>query len=104
MSIEINKEKCTGCKRCLMVCPGSLIKADENGRAYIRYPKDCWGCTSCLKECRFSAISFYLGADMGGMGSKLTVRTQGDIVSWKIMKYDGNEYRIDVNRKDANQY
>ena len=43
MSIRINKNKCVGCKRCLDVCPGSLIKTDETGKAYIKYPKDCWG-------------------------------------------------------------
>ncbi len=41
MSIVIDKSKCIGCKRCRNVCPGSLIKTDENGKAYIKYPKDC---------------------------------------------------------------
>lgn len=58
MSIVIDKSKCIGCKRCRNVCPGSLIKTDENGKAYIKYPKDCWGCTSCIKECPAYAISF----------------------------------------------
>ena len=44
--------------RCLDVCPGSLIKTDATGKAYIKYPKDCWGCTSCLKECKTGAIAF----------------------------------------------
>ena len=35
MSIVIDKSKCIGCKRCRNVCPGSLIKTDENGKAYI---------------------------------------------------------------------
>ena len=73
MSIRINKNKCVGCKRCLDVCPGSLIKTDATGKAYIKYPKDCWGCTSCLKECKTGAIAFFLGADIGGMGSEMTV-------------------------------
>ena len=33
MSIRINKNKCVGCKRCLDVCPGSLIKTDATGKA-----------------------------------------------------------------------
>ena len=28
-------------------------------------PKDCWGCASCIKECAFGAIAFYLGAGNG---------------------------------------
>ena len=42
MSIIIDKNKCVGCKKCSVVCPGSLIKTDENNKAYIKYPKDCW--------------------------------------------------------------
>ena len=62
MSIVIDKSKCIGRKKCRNVCPGSLIKTDENGKAYIKYPKDCWGCTSCIKECPAYAISFFLGS------------------------------------------
>lgn len=45
MSIAIDKQKCIGCGKCRNVCPGSLIKLDSDNRAYIKYPKDCWGCT-----------------------------------------------------------
>lgn len=104
MSIKISKEKCVGCKKCLSVCPGSLIKLDEEGKAYIKYPKDCWGCSSCIKECKTCAISFYLGADIGGRGSRLTVGQEGEIVHWNIEKSDGRMETIDVNRKDSNKY
>ena len=63
MSITMNQALCKGCKACEQVCPGSLIKMNEAGKAYIKYPKDCWGCSSCVKECHFGAISLYLGAD-----------------------------------------
>ena len=69
MSIAIDKQKCIGCGRCRNVCPGSLIKLDSDNRAYIKYPKDCWGCTSCIKECPEYEICFFLGADIGGLGS-----------------------------------
>ena len=52
MSIVIDKSRCAGCGQCSIVCPGSLIKMGEDKKAYIKYPKDCWGCSSCLKECR----------------------------------------------------
>ena len=79
MSIVIDKSKCIGCKRCRNVCPGSLIKTDENGKAYLKYPKDCWGCTSCIKECPTYAISFFLGSDIGGMGSKVHTEKNGEV-------------------------
>jgi len=104
MSIKINKEKCIGCRRCLSVCPGSLIKLDEDGKAYMKYPKDCWGCCSCIKECKECAILFYLGADIGGRGSHLTVETEGDIVHWNIEESNGTLHSIDVNSKDSNKY
>ncbi len=104
MSIAINEEKCIGCRKCLKVCPGSLIKLKENKKAWIKYPKDCWGCSSCLKECDHKAIALYLGADIGGMGSKLTTKLEGDLVHWQIEKNNGEIAIIDVNRKDSNQY
>ncbi|HEX3022928.1 MAG TPA: ferredoxin family protein [Lachnospiraceae bacterium] len=105
MSIAINQNKCVGCKRCLAVCPGSLIKfKEEEKKAFMKYPKECWGCTSCVKECKFGAIALYLGADIGGRGSKLTISEEGDIVHWNIEKPNGELHVIDVNRKDSNQY
>lgn len=104
MSIAINKDKCIGCKRCLYVCPGSLIKFTVDKKAFIKYPEYCWGCASCLKECGNGAIALYLGADIGGNGSKLNTSFEGDMVHWLIEKSNGEKIVIDVNRKDSNQY
>ena len=104
MSIAIDSKKCTGCGRCAAVCPGSLIKKGDDGKCYMKYPKDCWGCSSCIKECKFGAISLYLGADIGGMGSQLSVTTKGDIVHWNIEKTDGTVETIEINRKESNKY
>ena len=84
MSIRIDSETCVGCGACSEICPGSLIKLDATGKAFIKYPKDCWGCTSCVKECPVFAIRFYLGADMGGRGGRVSA--------------------IDINTKESNQY
>lgn len=43
MSIAINAKQCVGCGKCSMVCPGSLIHMNADGKAFIKYPKDCWG-------------------------------------------------------------
>ena len=104
MSILIDKEKCIGCGKCCGVCPGTLIKKDDNGKAYIKYPKDCWGCTSCIKECPVHAISFYLGADIGGMGSMVHTESEGDILRWIIEKPGGDIGEIDIDRKESNKY
>lgn len=104
MSIKINSQTCTGCGLCLDVCPGSLIDRDEAGKAYIRYPKDCWGCTSCLKECTSGAIKFYLGADIGGAGGYLYTKRDKNQLHWFICKSDGEQVKITINQKKANQY
>lgn len=103
MSIRINEDKCVGCFKCISVCPGSLIK-ERKGKAFIKYPRDCWGCVSCVKECRVCAIDFYLGADIGGNGSTMNVSYEGDILHWNIAKSDGTVKVIDVNSKNSNKY
>jgi adenylylsulfate reductase subunit B len=86
------------------VCPGNLIKLDAQGKAQIRHVRDCWGCTSCVKECKVGAIQFFLGADIGGKGSVLTVKQQGDISLWQIESPDGQLQTIETNHKEANKY
>ena len=103
MSIRIREEKCIGCGRCADVCPGTLIGFREK-KAHMDYPKDCWGCVSCVKECRTGAIEYFLGADIGGNGSTMTVTEDGNILHWKIRKHDSTVKTIDVNRQDSNKY
>ena len=103
MSIAINGNKCAGCGRCVQVCPGSLIRL-QDGRAVIKREKDCWGCTSCIKECPTGAILFFLGADLGGAGSQLSVRHDGDIAKWTVTAPSGETQTISVNKNDSNKY
>ena len=104
MSIAIDSMKCRACGKCLDVCPGSLIVRGEDKKAVIRYPKDCWGCSCCVNECHFGAISLYLGADIGGMGSKMTVDKKGDKLYWQIHRQDGETEQIVLNTKESNKY
>ena len=104
MSIEIDKLKCIGCGKCRDVCPGTLIALDSDRRAYIKYPRDCWGCTSCIKECPVYAIRFFLGADMGGLGSRMHTEKDGDILRWVIEKPDGSTAVINVDTRESNKY
>jgi adenylylsulfate reductase subunit B len=104
MSIVVNPLKCKACGKCEKVCPGSLIGRDEAGKAYMKYPKDCWACSSCIKECAFGAIALYLGADMGGMGSKMTVVEKDDKLFWNIEKQNGSEEQIIIDKKESNKY
>ncbi len=132
MSISINQSKCIACGKCVEACPGNLIKltpisektisekasgaaanaeaaytkaAQKAGKtAKIRRVRDCWGCTSCIKECPVSAIDFFLGADIGGRGSMMNVTEEEDVYLWKITSPEGNVKEIRINRKDSNKY
>lgn len=104
MSIKIDKDLCNSCGRCRDVCPGSLLSADEAGKTENKYPKDCWGCTACLKECDSLAIRYYLGSDIGGEGSYLYVKKEGQLLHWVFVKPDGKETVITVDRNQANAY
>lgn len=104
MSITIDKTTCTGCGKCREVCPGSLLYKTEEGKTCIRYPKDCWGCTSCIKECHVNAIKYYLGVDMGGKGSFLYTKQEGSLLHWIIVGPDGGERIITIDKSQANAY
>ena len=82
MSIIIDKDKCRKCGKCTEVCPGSLIK----------------------KECQFDAIGLYLGADIGGMGSRMTVKSRDHFLDWNIHKTDGRIETIIIDKKESNKY
>ncbi|HHX56715.1 MAG: 4Fe-4S binding protein [Clostridiales bacterium] len=104
MSIAIDKNLCIGCGKCMKVCPGGLLKHDENKKAFIKYPKDCWGCCACIKECNKNAIALYLGADVGGMGSLMYAKEEDSHINWLIKKYDGDIEEIIVSKKESNKY
>lgn len=104
MSIRIDPSQCVGCCRCVEVCPGNLIKQGEDGKAQIKREKDCWGCTSCLKECPTGAVQFFLGADVGGRGSTLSVQKKGDVSIWIVTDPAGNQQQIEINSKESNKY
>jgi len=54
MEIKVNKEKCTGCKICVDVCPVGAIEVDSDGKAFIT--EKCTLCRLCVKECPVGAI------------------------------------------------
>lgn len=104
MSIEVTQSKCIGCGRCVEVCPGSLLRLNEEGKSYIRVPSNCWGCASCIKECPTQALALFLGQDMGGLGGKLTVRRENTLLHWTVKMPDGAEKTIVIDSQNANKY
>ena len=57
--IKLNKEKCIGCSRCVIVCIVNLWQI-RGGIASIRddYKQKCLECAACYSVCDAGAIDF----------------------------------------------
>lgn len=104
MSVRINPELCARCGQCIEICPGNLITRDASGAAFLKCPEECWGCASCLKECRHGAISYFLGADIGGTGAEMRVRSEGFLRRWRVEIPGRGAVVITTDSRNANQY
>ena len=104
MSVRINPELCARCGQCIEICPGNLITRDASGAAVLRYPEECWGCASCLKACRHGAIAYFLGADIGGQGAEMRVRSEGFLRHWRVECPRQAPIVITTDSRTANQY
>lgn len=59
---EVDYNKCTGCGRCVKVCPGGVIFVNEMKKAEIKDFSEfgwngCWQCEHCLAVCPTGAVS-----------------------------------------------
>jgi len=55
VTLELDIEKCNGCRMCMMVCPHAVFEM-ENKRAVIRNKDFCMECGACAKNCQPGAI------------------------------------------------
>lgn len=88
------------------ICPGNLLSrnSNSNNEVVLDYPKDCWGCTSCIKECPLNAIEFFLGADIGGNGTITTATVEEGKIFWNFEKPNGEKILINIDSNKANEY
>ena len=54
MAVKIDKKNCSGCGKCVEVCPVSAIKIEKE-KAVVN--DDCVECGACVGDCPNGAIS-----------------------------------------------
>ncbi len=59
-TLEFSAEKCTGCGRCVEVCPHSVFEMDEK-KAKLLDRDLCMECGACANNCEFGAITVDYG-------------------------------------------
>lgn len=105
MAVRINRLLCNGCgkagePRCAAVCPGDLLYRDDSGKCAVRDARDCWDCASCVKECPRQAIEMFLPVQIGGRGSTLRAKTEGDRIIWQLTKPNGTVEIFEIRTKN----
>ncbi len=60
VTLKYDPEKCTGCGRCVEVCPHGVFRL-ENKRAVITNRDYCMECGACRRNCRFGALDVRAG-------------------------------------------
>ncbi len=59
-TLKFFSEKCTGCGRCIEVCPHKVFAM--NGKKALVVDKDlCMECGACARNCEFGAITVNAG-------------------------------------------
>lgn len=54
-TLKIESDKCTGCGKCIEVCPHGVLVIN-NSKANIVDKDSCIECGACVKNCPFSAL------------------------------------------------
>ena len=104
MSIAIDENKCTGCGRCIEICPGGIIKKNPDHKAFLKRPQDCWSCGSCMKVCSAEAVFMYLPVELGGRGGRMTLQRNGSRMEWTVTRRDGSRVTVTTSADTANRY
>jgi len=60
VSLHLSDEKCTGCGRCLEVCPHGVLDIREK-KVFATDRDRCMECGACMKNCAFDAITVNAG-------------------------------------------
>ena len=54
--VQVDQEKCVGCKQCMKIACPSLAFDTDNKKAYVADTANCNSCGLCIQQCKFGAI------------------------------------------------
>lgn len=60
VTLQLDQQKCNGCKMCMNVCPHEVFQIKEK-KAFIAHKDLCMECGACEKNCPEGAISVRSG-------------------------------------------
>lgn len=60
VTLKYNSEKCTGCRRCIEVCPRAVFEMEDK-KARITDKDRCIECGACANNCQYEALSVDAG-------------------------------------------
>ncbi|MFA9453469.1 MAG: mercury methylation ferredoxin HgcB [Candidatus Aminicenantaceae bacterium] len=60
VTLKYNSEKCTGCRRCIEVCPRTVFEMEDK-KARITDKDRCIECGACANNCQYEALSVDAG-------------------------------------------
>lgn len=60
VTLQLDADKCTGCRVCTQVCPRSVLQMDA-GRVRIADRGACIECGACERNCAFGALTVDAG-------------------------------------------
>lgn len=59
-TLKFYSEKCTGCGRCVEVCPHAVFSMNDK-KAVMMHGERCMECGACAKNCAFGAVTVNSG-------------------------------------------
>ena len=70
-------DRCTGCQRCVEVCPRNVFDAGNSGPPRIARVEDCQTCFQCELYCRVDALYVEPSVDGPVAVDESTIRASG---------------------------
>ncbi len=60
-TLKYDAEKCTGCGRCMEVCPHAVFADADEKKVRVIDPDLCMECGACVQNCAFGALEVDYG-------------------------------------------